>query len=86
MTTIRWVAEVPEARAQKQRKKPKRKQRFVSEMKQLRERPGQWANVINYQSRYTATNAATTYRSKGFQAAVRKAPSGWYRVYARYVP
>lgn len=86
MTTIRWVAEVPEARQVSKRKKTKKsRQRFQSEMKQLRERPGQWANVINYQSRFTATNAATTFRNNGFQAAVRKAPGGWYRVFARFV-
>lgn len=84
--TIRWVAEVPGVQQNKRKKIKKRKsrQRFQKEMNQLRERPGQWANVVNYQSRFTATNAATTLRNNGFQAAVRKSHNGWYRVFARF--
>lgn len=76
-TEVTWV---------KARKKPaKRRPRFYPQMKALMSNPGIWANVVNYQNRFTATNAATTFRNNGFQAAVRKSPGNWYRVYARYV-
>lgn len=83
MPIINWTAELPSSTRQKPKK---RRPRFYSQMQALKGNPGVWANVINYQSRYTATNAATTFRVNGFQAAVRKAPNGWYRVFARYAP
>lgn len=82
--TIKWVEDIPQARIQR-RSPAKRRPRFYSEMQELKKRPGAWANVINYKSRFTATNAATTFRNNGFEAAVRKSPGGWYKVYARYV-
>lgn len=80
MSTVKWVEQVPRTR-----KSSKRRPRFYSQMTELQQQPGRWANVINYHSRFKATNAATTFRNNGFQAAVRKTPGGWYKVYARYV-
>lgn len=83
---VNWVDALPEkAIAQKKRKAVAKKPRFWYIMKQLKQNPGKWANVINYHNRFTATNAATTFRNNGFEAAVRKSPGGWYKVFARYV-
>lgn len=82
-TTIKWVEDIPQPQIVR-RKATKRRPRFYSEMQELKKRPGHWANIINYKSRYTATNAATTLRNNGFEAAVRKSPGGWYKVYARF--
>lgn len=76
---VKWVEQVPK------RTSTTRVPRFYPQMLALRQHPGKWANVVNYQKRFTAVNAATTFRNNGFQAAVRKSPGGWYRVYARYV-
>lgn len=85
--TVKWVETLPEkAKVNKKRKTAKvKKPRFWNTMRLLRANPGQWANVMNYHNRFTATNAATTFRNNGFQAAIRKGPGGWYRVYARFV-
>lgn len=87
--TVKWVETLPsKGLAQKKRKSTKKpkKPRFWNIMELLKQNPGQWANVINYHSRFTAANAATTFRNNGFESAVRKAPGGWYKVFARYVP
>lgn len=78
-TTIEWVEQVPARTV-------RRRARFVEEMEQLKSRPGVWANVVSYPNRFTATNAATTFRNKGFQTAVRKVSDNLYRVFARYIP
>lgn len=78
MPTVEWKALTPV-------EKVKRRPRFYSQMKVLKKNPGVWAQVLFYQNRFTATNAATTFRNNGFQAAVRKVPGG-FKVYARYNP
>lgn len=77
---LKWVDQIPSPN-----RGSTRIPRFLPQMAALRRNPGKWANVVNYQKRYTAVNAATTFRNKGFQAAVRKSSGGWYRVYARFV-
>lgn len=83
---MQWVESLPAKNVRKKKAKPAaKKPRFFLIMNQLKQHPGHWANVINYHNRFQAVNAATTFRNNGFQAAVRKGPGGWYKVFARYV-
>lgn len=83
---MQWVDELPAKGVRKKKSKSAvKKPRFFNIMNQLKQHPNQWANVINYHNRFQAVNAATTFRNNGFQSAVRKAPGGWYKVFARFV-